>query len=317
MTSIPQPMLAVPRDKVRVDDWNDWAIEQKYDGHRLIIKVGAMIEAWTRPRKHAGGDKKTMMRRDLPAHLLEQLAKLPTGIYDGELLAVLPDGKFGTATDVTRKDLAHRLAFVVFDVLSLKFESFTLRTYDERRTALEGIDALDGRLSHVALAPSQRVTCLDDVTAFVEAVWRTGGEGAIIKRRAAVYQCGKRSKDMVKIKRSDNAVLKLVGFEPTQGKVLRRGIFAVMVGEDENGQRVTCKTPDDAQIREFEQQWESMLKTDAKLRAEVLAGGDRASLKLACERHPALGRLFRIEFPFRTRTGGYQGPIIFDRWEDE
>lgn len=302
-----KPMLAVPQRKGKIDNWNDWAIEEKYDGHRLIVEVkrtpmshthASKVTAWTRPRKHAADPSgKTMATRALPSHLVDALGLLPAGTYDGELLAGIEDG---TSTDVTRTDLAHTLRFVVFDVLEQGGVELMSSPYDGRRKTLETLFR-GHNMGPVFLADTCAVCCEDDVTKFVAGVWARGGEGAILKRRSARYQPGKRSPDFVKIKRGETAVLTVVGFEATRGEVMNRGAFASVLLRDEDGNETSCKTLNDEELAAFNAQ------------AERIEG----TLDHVLRTHPSLGRKLRISFPMRTRTGGYQGPVIWDRWEDE
>lgn len=307
-----KPMLAVPQSKGNIIDWNDWAIERKFDGHRLVIHIEASgVTAWTRPRKHAGDPSgKTMVRRDLPPHLVAALKRLPLGVFDTEQLAGVPDA---TATDVTRLDLQHTLYVVVFDVMQLGGADQMRTTYDERRSKLELL--LYGHYLHneddptapVRLAASQRVTCEGDVADFVSRIWAAGGEGAILKRRNARYQ-QKRSPDFVKIKRGEHALLTVVGFEATRGSVLNRGAFASVILQDDDGNETSCKTKDDVELEAFNKQWERVMR---------LTQGTPSNLRGRYGEHPAMGRKLWVNFPMRTRSGGYQGPVIWDRWEEE
>lgn len=320
-----KPMLAMPQSKANIINWNDWAVEKKFDGHRLIVYVepggsANVVTAWTRPRKHAADPTgKTMVQRALPTHLVADLARLPVGVYDGELLAGIKDA---TATDVTRTDLAHTLYFVVFDVLRFSEANHDCMcdTYEQRRVILEGVfkPRMAGGL-HVQLAQSRNVTCEADVVAFVSDVFAGGGEGCILKRRAARYQQGKRSPDFVKIKRKQHATLAVMRFEATRGKVLKRGLFASVILRDDDGNETSCKTGDDAEIAAFQREWDALLSKRPALAAQVAAaqGREREILRIINANHPALGRKLVVEFPMRTRTGGYQGPVIWDRWEDE
>lgn len=294
-----KPMLAVPMTKGTINNWNEWAIEEKFDGHRLIVEVaGGDVTAWTRPRKHAGDvSGKSMNERVLPPHLAADLARLPEGVYDGELLGG------DTSTDVTRTDLAHTLRFVVFDFLrdDAIACNAAARPYDERRRALEYIFGRYRQSPVVTLARSCPVTCEQDVTAFVDAVWARGGEGAILKRRAAAYQPGKRSPDFIKVKKLLTTVCTIVGFETTRGKVLSRGAYATVLLEDAEGNRTSVKTLNDAELDAFNNEWrEYAERTDVPMRDE----------------HPAIGRKLRIEYQDWTPKGGYRHPR-WDRWEDE
>lgn len=292
------PMLAVPLEKAEVTNWNDWSIEEKFDGVRLIVEVTGDLEdgqpsyitrgvyAWTRPRKHAGSDGKTMASRQLPDHLMRAFAELPAGVYDGELLAG------DTSTDVTRTDLQHELRFVVFDVLRLLDMNATRLTYTQRRALLQDMNAHGMFSGPLTLATSHPLTCQDDVSGFVNVVWKRGGEGAIIKRNNAPYAAGKRSPAFVKVKKLNTTVCTVVGFEATRGTVMNRGQYAKVLLEDVNGNRTSVKTKDDLELAKFNKHT-----------------GSPAT-------HPALGRKLRIEYQDWTPRGGYRHPR-WDRWEDE
>lgn len=309
-----EPMLAVPLDKVEIRNWKDWAIEEKFDGHRLIVKVEGdrhekRVTAWTRPRKHAGAAGKTMAVRVLPRHLAIAFATLPCGTYDGELLG----GE--TSTDVTRTDLQEQLRFVIFDVLSIQIagglmpgtDQLTAGTihagnlpYDKRREVLEMIF---GRFAPegIDLAESVCLESKDDVETFVRPIWNRGGEGAMLKRRTAIYQPGKRSKDVVKIKKLQTEVMEVIGFAPGKGEKVDRGPFAMVMLRSLDGKRFTSvKTLDDAELAAFTR--EAMI--DGRL-------PDNPT-----QDHPAIGRRLRIEFQDWTPKGGYRHPR-WDRWENE
>ena len=290
-----KPMLAVPVHKGNIRDYSEWAVEEKFDGHRLIVEVyqGSVpvatqcVRAWTRPRRHAGSDGKTMATYELPLHLTEELGRLPLGVYDGELLG----GE--TSTDVRRTDLRDTLRYVIFDILHSVNTSTMGLPYSERRRILEVIyKTMTG--GHVYLAHSQNVTSEADVVAFVTKVWQRGGEGGIIKRKAAHYQPGKRSPDFIKLKKLFTTVTKVVGFEPTRGKVMNRGPFAIVVVEDAKGHRTTVKTKDDFELDLF----------------------NKSANMPSMKSHPAIGRKLRIEFQDWTPKGGYRHPR-WDRWENE
>lgn len=287
-------MLAAPMKKGVINDWTEWCIEVKWDGHRLLVeKVGTTVTAFARPR----GDGR-QVQRTLPPHLLKAFALLPDGVYDGELMGG------DISTDVARLDLAHTLAFVVFDVLEVEGADLHRDTYEYRRKMLEGLFSMIAHPSrNLLLTPSLPLTCEGDATKFVAAVWEGGGEGAILKRKLAPYHVGKRTPDWIKVKRVEHAALTVVGFEATRGTVMNRGPFAVVVLEDEHGNRTTCKTKDDWELKRFMTQWSTSTKNGLPYKT-----GDP---------HPALGRKLVIEFQQRTRSGGYRGPVLWDRWENE
>lgn len=303
--NVPKPMLAVPLHKGNIIDWNDWVAEEKYDGVRVVIRVTAYatgrsssgVTAYTRPKRSTGN----MDVRLLPMHLTKQLALLPDGVYDGELLAG------DTATDVTRTDLEHERRVVLFDILELRGISLRGDAYKSRRLDLESVYLrVNADPKVMTTSSSVRVRSMDDVARLTKTIWKTGGEGLILKRMSAPYQ-SKRSPDFIKVKRVSHAVLTVVGFEPSRGTVMGRGDFAIVKLRDDDGNETTVKTKNDVELDRFNKQWQERCKTLA------LAERNKRLYHL----HPAIGQRLMIEFPQRTRTGGYQGPVIWDRWDDE
>lgn len=282
-----KPMLAAPLRKGVIHDWTAWVAEVKYDGHRVVIEVIASdVRAYTRPR----GADKAMAQRALPPHLVKALGRLPVGVYDGELLAG------DTATDVTRTDLEDERRVVLFDMLIANAgRSVQSYSYDERRALLKEA-VTRTRSTDVTVSTQWSLTSQDDVTRLAKTIWKTGGEGLILKRRLSIYQAGKRSTDWLKIKREEHHTLTVIGWEVTRGELLKRGPFAIVRLRDDEGRETTCKTKDNVELAAFE------------------AGGFRRAVDGT---HPALGRKLVIECGGRTRDGGYKGPVIWDRWEDE
>lgn len=195
-----KPMLAVPMAKAIITNWHDWVAEEKYDGVRLLVEVtNRGVTAWTRRGangKNVGGDT-----RDLPDHMVAAFATLPVGVYDGELVGGT------TSTDVTRLELRKTLRFVVFDIVDIGAHSICSWPYEQRREYLEWLAARrpdsKGRSRGesvfkdgvIELSTAIKLTNQRDVEQFVKSVWKRGGEGAILKRKAGIYHPGKRSPD--------------------------------------------------------------------------------------------------------------------------
>lgn len=298
------PMLAVPMTKANITDWNDWMMEEKYDGWRLVVTIPAHdpITAHTRLRKHSGGTKdQNDVTGMLPLDVMQGLHALrPRSgwiVLDGELLALLPDGRIGTSTDVPRKELGKR--FVAFDVLMTEAGSCMMFSYAQRRNILESI--VTGVSSkNVVLADARPCVDTDAVSKFCHAVWDKGGEGLILKNRNARYEAGKRREAFVKIKKLFTAVCRITGFEATRGTVLQRGQYAkvtleVVTPADEHpqtlGHLTSVKTLDDAELAAFNKHSHAAT-------------------------HPALGQLLRIEYQDLAADGGLRHPR-WDRWENE
>lgn len=297
------PMLAEPFTKAVkrgvIGDFTHFALEQKYDGIRLVVYRGMVtgdIDAFTRPRDN--GTRFISQRDKLSPRLLKELSKLPYGyVIDGELL------NGDVSTDVKRRDILDGQSFVVFDLLALAGSPVISFTYDERREALDILYARVGfDPSLVRLAPSTPLKNEAHFKKLRDAIWRSGKEGVVLKRRSSVYHAGKRTLDWIKVKKVEHDALEVIGFERSRGDVMNRGRFAIvrLRGSHPNPKTwPTVKTLNDEQLDKFNLAYGGL--TDV---------GITAMLK-------AQRRMLVIEHFGRTREGGYRGPVLWDRWEDE
>lgn len=221
-----EPMLATTMDKAAITNWKEWAIEEKFDGHRAIVMVvNGDVTAWSRSGKS----------RELPSQVERAFSLFPNGLYDGELMGK----ENGTFADVRRAESQSEAYFVVFDVLNFKGDNVMSLSYSDRRDILWNVFSQFGLIVDKAVrkATSENLSCEADVVAFVSKVWERGGEGAILKRLSARYQPGKRSADFVKVKKGGTCVTVVTGFE--SGK---RGPFSVIkVRTEEDGIDTTVK----------------------------------------------------------------------------
>jgi ATP-dependent DNA ligase len=213
---------------------DDFWMEEKYDGHRVLIaKSEHAVRAWNRP--HEGRDAVVC---NLEAHLVAAVRDLPDGFYDGE--RIVPGGM---STDVGRRDRAHAVRLVLFDVMELLGVDVTSKTARERRELLtlaveHHVRATDNPLISV---PVRLEVSMDTV----RDIWIRGGEGAIIKRAAAPYQ-RRRSKDWQKVKRLGHTVVTIIGFESGE-----RGPYARTKVRDRDGREFTVSTLDRATIADI------------------------------------------------------------------
>lgn len=220
-----KPMLAsaMPEGSSIADYSNgEWILEEKFDGHRLLVVVSkdGTVVAWSRP-----GHDRPAAQRTLPETLSLELAKLPDGTYDGELY--IPSG---TSSDVVRLDRQDDLRFVLFDLVSLYDTDTVSETLTHRRALLvQAWMHTDQKRVHLAV---QDHVSLDRV----RAIWKRGGEGAILKRKASVYKSGWRTPDWIKVKQIDAAEFTVTGFD--EGK---SGPCSVFKLRHDDGRETTCK----------------------------------------------------------------------------
>lgn len=293
-----KPMLASPIERLLFTPGfagnHAWVMEEKLDGHRLVVEVHAelasllapdvnRVTAWSRNGKPAFA-----AQGGLPAHMLDALGRLPVGIYDGELL--VPGHRSYGVTELANSD---RLVFVAFDLLEAEGVPTHSLALTERRLLLDlifrhpRVEAVRG----LRLAEQRPARTMKDVEAWRDEVWARDGEGLILKYRGATYRPGKRTPDWIKIKALRSAVLKVEGWQASRGKLNDRGPFAIVQLVDDEGHGVTVKVKDDETLKTVE--------TEARSR-----------------KIPFVGRRLRIEFQERTPDGSYRHPR-WDRWEDE
>lgn len=230
-----EPMLARPMHKDVDLETGDWFAEEKYDGHRLCVRVGPtnVVTCWTRL-----GNVRLM-----PPHVRVGLLCLPPGCYDGELVAKNKQKSYGV-TELINQD---QLQLVLFDILEVNGLNAMDCTYTDRRTLLE---ELRKHLSDdaVVVAPSFALDNKLQMEVLAQACWDRGGEGLILKHKDHMYIPKKRTKAWVKIKQLHSSVLTVVGF--VEGKM---GPHATVLLEDDEGNQTTVKTKNTRELKHFAQ----------------------------------------------------------------
>jgi bifunctional non-homologous end joining protein LigD len=186
-----QPMLATraatPAD---LPSGPDWAFEVKWDGVRLLADTTTdQLRLLSRNGRDA-----TVAYPELAG-----VGALGGAVLDGEVVAMsggIPSfealAERMHVRDAARaRALAQRspVTYLVFDVLALYGVDLTRRSFDERRATLERLDLPD----HVQLSP-----VYPDGDELWEVTREHGLEGVLAKRRASVYQPGRRSPDWIK-----------------------------------------------------------------------------------------------------------------------
>lgn len=265
-----------------------WAVEQKFDGHRIVVAVNrnrppVLVTAWSR----AGNV------RELPPHLIEAFAQFPNGYYDGELM--VEGGRSFGVTELVNFD---KLVYMLFDVLELDGVDMTAERYDRRRQLLLALKT-DLSLAHpVQVAQSVNIDNRRQLLAIRKAIWDADGEGIVVKRRSGLYFPGKRSADFFKEKKLQSTVCVVIGFAPGAGEIIDRGPYAKVIVRDSAGTEFSVKTLNDEELHKLEMRGTLPVSVFGKWQ------------------HPDIGRELRIEFHEQTPSGKYRHPR-WDRWEDE
>ena len=190
-------------------------VETKYDGVRLGIV--------NRPD---GVTVMTYNNKRVPLPKLEsEIARLPYGVYDGEL--IYSNGKSNTRTSISGlvNSAIHGgnvpeagLSFMVFDCLSIdEFEAEKCNlTYERRRDRFK-LALSSYPSSYVKLTPSKFIETASEVNDIYEELIQQGFEGLILKQPKSVYSF-KRSKDWIKLKEVIECDLRCIDYEEGSGK---------------------------------------------------------------------------------------------------
>lgn len=260
----------------------DAVMEAKYDGHRVLVHVGAKAV-----RVYSGKQDKT----DRVPHITEAVREAfePGTWLDGEAIANhgttagwgVVQSVMGTSTRVHPKHLDVRLN--LFDMLS--FDGLDLRSLPlhARRQALEDLYERQP-IQYVEL--TERFPATDAVYG---ALVEKGFEGVMVKHVNSLYRSGMRGPGWFKVKAAwtDEAVV--IGYEPGKGS------FSGMVGAIEFGQFSNGKL-----IR-----MGTCSGMDMRVRQDITDNQDKY-----------LGRVFEFRHMGAQPTGGYRHPQ-WKRWRDE
>ena len=213
------PMLATLVE--RAPDHGDWAWEIKYDGYRMLCRIG-------------DGAVRFLSRNGLEwtakfGALAERIARSPlarngSGWIDGEIVVFDKNGLSDfQALQAALDGAAATPVFVVFDVLQWDGEDLRDRPYRERAARLDALLHTSGSESGV-----QRSEHFDGEA---DTIWkeacRLGFEGLIGKRVESPYRAG-RSRDWVKLKCRSRQEVVIGGYSEPAGA--RSDFGALLVG---------------------------------------------------------------------------------------
>lgn len=292
-----KPMLAVPMDTRVSFAKGRYAVEEKYDGHRIIMRVAnGVVNAWSRTGKE----------RRIPKQILEAALKLPDGIYDGEF--VVDTEQNARSYGVSDLSNEHKLCYIVFDILESHGTSTLTYTQGTRSAMVRSAVPPHGAVRAIEQVEINNEQQLVD---FLSEVWARDGEGAIIKDLQGKYEPGKRRRCWMKIKALHSAEMTCMGFVASKGLIENRGPFAIIVLRDDEGFFTMTKTRNMEQLALFEREFnEAGLVLDDALYSSAVIGGRKVEFLTT---HPRVGMRCRIEYQERTPDGSYRSPR-FDHW---
>ncbi len=219
------PMLATLVDRAPEDD--GWAWETKYDGYRMLCRVG---DGEVRFLSRNGREWTDRLRP-----LAERIARSPLaraargGWLDGEVVVF---GKGGVsdfqALQAAMDGASSSAVFVAFDVLQWDGVDWRARSYRDRAHALDAILR--------SAKPDAGIRRSEVLTGDVDALWRRacadGHEGLIGKRVDSAYAMT-RSRDWIKLKCRPRQEVVIGGWTDPAGA--RAHFGALLVGVRDGG----------------------------------------------------------------------------------
>lgn len=178
-----RPMLAQRLDRVTTVRWDNCVIQNKYDGHRCLIKnMSGNLMAYSRNGKPI----------DTIDHILKDI-HIPDGAtLDGELYVHgLPLQKISSL--VKRKQFdSSKLQYIVYDTIANA-------TYRDRYKLLQ--EWILPNYYGLQIAPTTIDPDEDKIMDYLHFAISTGYEGLIIRQDTAPYQDGKRAPQLIKVKK--------------------------------------------------------------------------------------------------------------------
>jgi bifunctional non-homologous end joining protein LigD len=189
-------MLATSARKLPAGD--EWTYEVKWDGYRtLALKRGQRVTLLSRNLKDATAQYPTVARSvlQLPAD---------TALLDGEIVAV--DGEGRPSFQALHHQAAATIVYYAFDILHLDGRDLLKSPLHERRSVLTDVLTRTPVLCSEPLPGTPRQ--IEDAVRGLQL------EGVVAKRRASVYEPGKRSPSWVKVKFNRRQEFVIGGFKP-------------------------------------------------------------------------------------------------------
>ena len=215
------PMLAQTYSDKRKKNIRFPCIGQpKWDGIRCISHVDPMEGVTLRSRRGVNFFNMNHIRNDLMV-LFERMQRGPTFYIDGELYS--HDLSFEDISGAVRSKTANdttntsQLSYVIYDCFDVhenrKADSFESRY----RELVEHLTPSNSCFAHLILCPSVTIQQKEDIDVLHDAYVKDGFEGLILRNVDSVYAPDKRSYDLQKYKKFDDAEFTIVGFKEGTG----------------------------------------------------------------------------------------------------
>jgi bifunctional non-homologous end joining protein LigD len=190
------PMLAASAPTLPVG--HDWTYEVKWDGYRTLAvrdKSGATL--WSRRLKNATAHFAAVSRA-------VGTVRADQVLLDGEVVALGDDGR--PSFQALHHQATRHVVYYAFDILHLDGRDLIALPLADRRELLSEVVSGSQLLLSEPLPGSA-----DEIATAVRAMQL---EGVVAKRRASVYQPGKRSHSWIKVKFNQQDRFVVGGFTP-------------------------------------------------------------------------------------------------------
>ncbi len=219
-------MLAKPLERLEdLASPQQWIVEDKYDGIRSQVHFDSgRVQIYSR-----GMEEVTAAFPELT----RALAQLPgDGLLDGEIVAWRNHRALSfnvLQQRIARKNIRAALmaevpvAFIAYDILFRNGELLFERPLEERHGIL--IELFADRESPLLLSPQYEVSTHEDLERLFQEARERGNEGLLLKRRASLYEPGKRGGAWQKLKRP-YGTLDVVITSAEQGHGRRATVFS-------------------------------------------------------------------------------------------
>lgn len=192
-------------------------ISIKLDGIRLaIVKNGNDIKFMTRQGKVMEG----------LSDIEEDIKNLPSGVYDGELLKINPNGLDSkdlfaeTRKETGKKGLKKDLMFHVFDYIPID----EFNNGKSKLNCLDRKEFISNEIGRTKFNWVKEVEILEvtkdhnRIKYWLDEAVKNNAEGIMVNLSCGRYEC-KRSNQILKVKQFHTVDLKVVGFEEGEGRL--------------------------------------------------------------------------------------------------
>ncbi len=223
---LPRPMLAKRIDRVNLSkiDFSNAIIQHKYDGHRcMIAKVNGRIIAYSKNGKELTAIKEII---SAAGEILDD-----GKILDGELYCHGLSLQKISSLAKKRQPETESLSFICYDIVSS--ESYPLRSIE-----VEGITYKSSG-PYIICAPKLKAKYLSLPSLFElrdESI-ALGYEGLIVRIDGYGYEDGKRSMQLLKVKKCEDAEFLVKDIIPSKYE------WAILVCIAKNGKTFTATSP--------------------------------------------------------------------------